>query len=111
MGVSNQVKYRHSTSIRDDTMIYNRTMCLPDGMRSEGRCTMPDPANLTDLMPDTNDINFYTADPDLAFLLEWHLSAEDNERAQSILTDMGAVASQKMDQLAELANRQGPTWV
>ncbi len=72
---------------------------------------MPDPANLTNLMPDANGINFYTADPDLAFLLERHLSAEDNERAQRILTDMGAVASQKMDQLAELANRQGPTLV
>ncbi len=72
---------------------------------------MSNPTHLTDLMPDANGINFYTADPDLAFLLERHLSEEDNERAQPLLTDMGAVASQKMDQLAELANRQGPTLV
>ena len=62
-------------------------------------------------MPDTSGMNFYTADPDLVFLLERHLSQADNERAQSILTDMGAVASEHMDTLAELANRHGPTLV
>ena len=63
---------------------------------------------LTNLMPDTDGINFFSADPDLSFLLRWHLSAEDYERAQTILTEMGAIASQKMDSLAEVANRQGP---
>ena len=62
-------------------------------------------------MPDTRGINFYSADPDLSFLLRGHLSAEDYERAQRILTEMGAVASQKMDELAEIANRQGPVLV
>src|SRR5260370_15347063 len=63
---------------------------------------------LTNLMPDTDGINFFSADPDLSFLLRWHLSAEDYERAQTILTEMGAIASQKMGSLAEVANRQGP---
>ena len=63
---------------------------------------------LTNLMPDTDGINFFSADPDLSFLLRWHLSAEDYERAQTILTEMGAIASQKMDSLAAAANRQGP---
>ncbi len=63
------------------------------------------------LMPDTGGINFYSADPDLSFLLKRHLSAEDDQRAQTILVEMGAVASQKMDSLAELANRQGPVLV
>jgi acyl-CoA dehydrogenase len=67
--------------------------------------------NPTDLMSDTSGINFYTADPDLAFLLQQHLSSEDNERAQSILTEMGSVASSEMDPLAEIANRHGPTLV
>ena len=69
---------------------------------------MSNPTNLTDLMPDTSDINFFTADPDLSFLLQRHLSEEDYERALLILTDMGAVASQRMDELAQIANRQGP---
>src|SRR5215470_5357303 len=69
---------------------------------------MSNPLDPTNLMPDTSGINFYTADPDLAFLLQRHLSGEDDERAQPILTAMGAVASQKMDELAEIANRQGP---
>jgi acyl-CoA dehydrogenase len=63
---------------------------------------------LTHLMPDTDGINFFSADPELSFLLMRHLSAEDYERAQTILTEMGAIASQKMDRLAEAANRQGP---
>ncbi len=66
---------------------------------------------LSRLMPDTGGINFYSADPDLSFLLKRHLSAEDDQRAQAILFEMGAVASQKMDRLAELANRQGPVLV
>src|SRR5438445_12079181 len=69
---------------------------------------MANPTNLTDLMPDTSGINFFTADPDLSFLLQRHLSEEDYERALLILTDMGAVASQRMDELAQIANRQGP---
>jgi acyl-CoA dehydrogenase len=63
---------------------------------------------LTNLMPDTDGINFFSSDPDLSFLLRRHLSAEDYERAQSILIEMGTIASQKMDSLAESANRQGP---
>jgi len=69
---------------------------------------MSNPTNLTDLMPDTSGINFFTADHDLSFLLQRHLSEEDYERALLILTDMGAVASQRMDELAQIANRQGP---
>src|SRR5260370_26111085 len=59
-------------------------------------------------MPDTSGINFYSADPDLSFLLRRHLSAEDDHRAQPILIEMGTVASQKMDELAVIANRQCP---
>jgi alkylation response protein AidB-like acyl-CoA dehydrogenase len=74
--------------------------------------TSPDAySTLTNLMPDTGGINFFSADPDLSYLLRRHLSAEDYERAQSILTEMGAVASQRMDQLAEDANRQGPVLI
>jgi acyl-CoA dehydrogenase len=59
---------------------------------------------LTNLMPDIDGINFFSADPDLSFILRRHLSAEDYERAEKILFEMGAVASQKMDSLAEEAN-------
>src|SRR5690348_12425706 len=63
---------------------------------------------LYNLMPETDGINFFSADPDLSFILKRHLSTEDYERAEAILTEMGAVASQKMDRLAEEANRHGP---
>src|SRR6266705_863088 len=60
------------------------------------------------LMPETGGITFFSADPDLSFILMRDLSAEDFEQAQTILAEIGAVASQKMDSLAEVANRQGP---
>jgi acyl-CoA dehydrogenase len=63
---------------------------------------------LSNLMPETEGINFFTSDPDLSFILKRHLASEDFERAEPILIKMGAVASQKMDSLAEVANRQGP---
>ena len=63
---------------------------------------------LSNLMPEAEGINFFSADPDLSFILKRHLSTEDFERAESILTKMGSIASQKMDSLAEVANRQGP---
>jgi acyl-CoA dehydrogenase len=65
-------------------------------------------ADLDKLMPDTSGINFYNADPDLIYLLRQSLSTEDFERAHPILQNMGEVASQKMDGLAQIANRQGP---
>lgn len=60
------------------------------------------------LMPDTSESNFYTVDQDLPFLLQRALSQEEYQRAQPILIEMGAVASQQMDALADVANRQGP---
>ncbi len=66
---------------------------------------------LDNLMPATDGINFFSADPDLSFLLRRHLSTGDYERAEAILSEMGAIASQKMDMLAEEANRQGPLLV
>ena len=59
-------------------------------------------------MPTIEGINFFSADTDLSFILKRHLSEEDYERAEIILSEMGAVSSQKMDSLAESANRQGP---
>lgn len=65
-------------------------------------------ADLSQLMPDTDGINFYTADVNLGFLLRRYLSAEDYQRAHDTLVEMGMVASGSMDQLAEVANRQKP---
>jgi acyl-CoA dehydrogenase len=65
-------------------------------------------SELSHLMPDTSGSNFYTADQDLPFLLQRTLSQEEYQRAQPLLIEMGAVASQQMDALADVANRQGP---
>ncbi len=66
---------------------------------------------LHDLMPTSEGINFFSSDPDLSFLLRRHLSVEDYERAEIILFKMGAIASQKMDHLAEEANRHSPVLI
>ena len=60
------------------------------------------------LMPDTEGMNFYTADPDLAFLLKQYLAEEDFTRAQPVLTHLGSVASREMDDLAAQADRSIP---
>ena len=69
---------------------------------------MFDPARL---MPDSAGVNFYSADPDLTFLLKRALSAEHFEQGQETLEALGAIASQQMDELAETANRQVPELV
>jgi acyl-CoA dehydrogenase len=63
------------------------------------------------LMPDSKGANFYTVDPDLAFLLKRYLSEDEFARAQEVLCKMGAVASQQMDELAAIAERHGPELV
>ncbi|HYX48350.1 MAG TPA: hypothetical protein VE843_01310, partial [Ktedonobacteraceae bacterium] len=63
------------------------------------------------LMPTTDGINFFNADLDLAFILKRHLSEEDYKQAETILSEMGAVVSLKMDSLSEVANRQGPVLI
>ncbi|MBX5458796.1 MAG: acyl-CoA dehydrogenase family protein [Thermogemmatispora sp.] len=60
------------------------------------------------LMPGTEGINFYEADPILEQLLQRHLSPDDYERARPLLLHMGAVASERMDELAAIADRHGP---
>src|SRR2546430_6946902 len=50
---------------------------------------------------DTSGINFYIADPDLSYHMHQSLSTEDFERAEGILSKMGEVASQRMDELAQ----------
>jgi acyl-CoA dehydrogenase len=59
-------------------------------------------------MTETSNINFFTSDADLSFLLRQHLTTGDFERSCSILTRMGAVASDEMDALAVTANREVP---
>ncbi len=67
--------------------------------------------DLTRLMPDSAGVNFYTADPELTFLLKRALSVEHFERGQEVLEALGAIASQTMDELTEAANRQVPELV
>ena len=62
-------------------------------------------------MPDTEGINFYSVDHDLAFLLQRLLSTEEFERAQPLLTRLGSVASSAMDELAAEADRARPVLV
>src|SRR5438105_2889812 len=83
----------------------NRVHFETRNARAEGIQAM---SKLAENIPDTPGINFYTADADLAFLLQQHLSVQEFELAHPVLIHMGEVASQKMDPLAEIANRQGP---
>lgn len=63
------------------------------------------------LMPESAGTNFYTADPDLAFLLKHNLAEEDFTRAQPLLRAFGELASRRLDELAVTAERHVPELV
>jgi len=65
------------------------------------------PANSA--MPTTRGLNFFDADPNLAFSLKRRASAEDVERALPLLREMGEVAGGELDALAMLADHNPPT--
>ena len=60
-------------------------------------------------MPTTRGLNFFDADPNLAFSLKRHASAPDAERALPLLREMGEVAGGELDALAMLADHNPPS--
>lgn len=54
-------------------------------------------------------MNFYTADPALARLIERNASAEDRALLTPLLERLGADTAQRIDPLAELADKNPPT--
>jgi len=64
-----------------------------------------------DAMPTTRGINFFEADPNLAFTLARHAAPADVERALPLLAEVGAVAGNELDELAMLADANPPRLV
>lgn len=60
------------------------------------------------IAPDTTGLNFYTADPSLADLLEIHLPEDINRHIQPHLVELGALAGDRLDECARLADRHPP---
>ncbi len=59
-------------------------------------------------MPDTRGVNYYAADPHLAFLLRRMLSPGDFARAEPHLRALGQLAGERLDALAAEANKHTP---
>jgi acyl-CoA dehydrogenase len=59
-------------------------------------------------MPVTRGLNFFEADANLQFALARHASVEDAERARPLLTELGRVAGNELDELAMVADRNPP---
>jgi len=59
-------------------------------------------------MPDAAGLNFFDADPNLAFALALRLAKEDYQRALPLLREAGAVAGGELDRLARIAERNPP---
>lgn len=64
------------------------------------------PANSA--MPTTRGINFFDADPNLAFSLERHAGPADAARATPLMREVGEVAGSELDTLAMIADRNPP---
>src|SRR5690348_5432375 len=62
-------------------------------------------------MPDTHGINYYEADKHLVFLLRRLMVPEDFARAEPHLRALGALASERLDELSTVANKNGPQLV
>ena len=66
---------------------------------------------LSAAMPDTSGLNFFDADPNLAFALAMRLPAADMNRALPVLAEAGTVAGGELDRLARLAEAHPPVLV
>jgi alkylation response protein AidB-like acyl-CoA dehydrogenase len=62
-------------------------------------------------MPDTRGINYYEADKHLIFLLHRLMKPEDFARAEPHLRALGKLASEHLDALSAIANKNGPQLV
>ena len=60
-------------------------------------------------MPTTRGLNFFDADPNLAFSLKRHAGEGEAARATPLLQEMGAIAGGELDMLAMLADHNPPT--
>jgi len=60
-------------------------------------------------MPTTRGLNFFEADPNLAFALEHYAAPEDADRATPLMRELGHVAGGELDELALLADSNPPT--
>lgn len=65
-------------------------------------------ADGTLIAPDTTGLNFYTADPSLADLLAIHLPEVLNRHIEPHLIELGALAGERLDECARLADRHVP---
>ena len=62
-------------------------------------------------MPEATGLNFYDADPNLAFALRLRLAPEWLARAEPVLRVAGEVAGGELDRLAREAERHPPRLV
>jgi alkylation response protein AidB-like acyl-CoA dehydrogenase len=67
------------------------------------------PASEQDAMPTTRGMNFFIADPNLAFLCTTVMDDDVFGRARPLLLEMGAIAGGPLDALAADADRHPPT--
>ena len=60
-------------------------------------------------MPTTRGLNFFAADPNLAFALRQRARPDDVERALPLLAELGGIAGGELDALAMTADQHPPT--
>ena len=66
------------------------------------------PVPVSDAMPSTRGLNFYSTDPNLEFVCSVVMEPDVFERARPHLVEMGAVAGNELDALAVEAERNPP---
>ncbi len=87
-------------------MTISSTPSRPEMMMAPGTTASDTPS-----MPNTRGVNYYDADPHLAFLLRRMLPAADFARAEAHLQALGKLAGERIDTLSDQANKHGPELV
>ncbi|QDI90347.1 DNA alkylation response protein [Salicibibacter halophilus] len=62
-------------------------------------------------MHDAHGLNFFETDPNIEFLLRYYVSGDEYERAFPLLSKLGEVAGNEVDELAHEADRNPPELV
>ena len=62
-------------------------------------------------MPEACGLNFFQADSNLSFLLNFYLSNEEYDKVLPLLTELGEVAGNELDELSREADRNPPELV
>lgn len=69
---------------------------------------VPKPDTKLGGMPESRGLNFYETDPNMDFLIRFYVTQDEYKRVRPLLSNMGAIAGNELDDLSREADRYPP---